>query len=79
MLGTPACVLFSDDRLLSVRQMAELAGISERTFWRFIATGVFPPADYRVGRLTRWRVSTFRSWLETQSPRTSPATGAVNV
>lgn len=42
-----------------------LLGISEATFDRWVATGLFPP-PMKLGRLVRWRGRVVRLWLESQ-------------
>lgn len=42
-----------------------LIGIGQRTLWRWIATGVFPKPDIRIGkRIVKWRRETVLAWLD---------------
>ena len=49
--------------LLSVREVAQAFGTSERTIWRWAATGEIP-APMRIGRSVRWRRSTVEAFLD---------------
>ena len=49
------------DALLTYRQVAALAGVSERTIWTAAASGEIPPI--RIGRCVRFRRSAVHEWL----------------
>jgi predicted DNA-binding transcriptional regulator AlpA len=54
--------------LVDVRTAARLIAVGERTLWRWVATGVFPPPDIAVGtKFRRWRRSTVEDWIVRQS------------
>jgi len=47
---------------------ASYVPLAQRTLFRMIATGVFPPADIRIGGKVRfWRRETVEQWIETQA------------
>jgi len=50
---------------LSVKGVAQLLQISERTLWRMVATGEFPsPASVGPsGKLKRWSRATVEAWV----------------
>ena len=51
------------DRLLSARSVCRLIDTTDRTLRRWIAGGVFPPADLKIGTSLRWRVSTVQAFI----------------
>lgn len=53
----------TDERLLSVKKLAEILDMSERQIWRLVAAGQFPKPVY-IGRLARWRWSEIEAHLE---------------
>ena len=56
------------DRLLKIKQVTALTGLSESTIDRRIEDGTFPKA-LRIGpRATRWRESAIREWLDGLKP-----------
>lgn len=66
------------ERLLSTRTVCELLDISDRGLRRWIAKGIFPPPDVRLGSRLRWKESTIRRVIEegTQSVTLPPLTPA---
>ena len=69
-IPTPPTPLAADDvtivgdRLLSTASVMKFLDItSDRTLRAWVATGVVPPPDLRLGRKLRWRASTWSSWL----------------
>ncbi len=46
-------------------EVAERLSISQRTLWRLIKHGRFPPPIRYGRRLVRWRRSDLNAWLET--------------
>ena len=62
-------------QLMTADQVAALLGVSRRTFDRLVATGAFPPADYRKSRkLVRWRPSTVVAAIEAENAAEQLAT-----
>ncbi|NLF58735.1 MAG: helix-turn-helix domain-containing protein [Candidatus Hydrogenedens sp.] len=55
------------DRLLDVRAVALLLGISCRGVWRFRDMGKLP-APVQLGRLIRWRSADISSWIADGAP-----------
>ena len=63
-----------DDRLLGVADLVRMTGLGERTIRRWLTTGGFPAADYRLGgRHLRWRRDTINTWLAEQTVPVRPA------
>ena len=48
--------------MMTVKQVAEALGVSERSVWRWSATGVLP-AGVRIGSVVRWPRRTIEEWL----------------
>jgi len=57
-----------DLRLLTVREVGQLLGISPRTVWRLAAQAEVGLGDFprpiRIGRLRRWRLADLRRFIE---------------
>ena len=51
-----------DDKLLSMRFIADDRGMTPRGVRNQIARGVFPQPDLNIGGLNFWRASTYRAW-----------------
>lgn len=73
--GSTPCRLAHD-----AAEVARLIGVGKRTLYRLVASGHFPRADVRLGRISRWRRSTIENWLSapptgsTGTPARSPIT-----
>lgn len=52
--------------LLSIREVAQLLGVSQRAIWGWAHDGKFP-APLELGRLRRWRRQDIETWLAEQS------------
>ena len=48
--------------LMNVRQVAKALGVSERSVWRWSATGILPPG-IRIGKSVRWSEESIRQWV----------------
>lgn len=48
--------------MLTAREVADALGVSERSVWRWSATGVLPPG-VRIGSLVRWPRRAIEDWL----------------
>ena len=55
------------DPLLSTRTVCRLLDTSDRNLRRLVASGKFPPPDRRLGRSLRWKASTVRGFLESET------------
>jgi len=51
-----------EEMLLNVREVAEMLGVSERSVWRWSATGILPPG-IKIGGCVRWPEETIRRWI----------------
>lgn len=58
--------------LMTTAQIAAAMGVSARQVHIMLSAGKFPRCDLRIGRLARWRVSTFNAWLESQCSKPKP-------
>lgn len=54
-------------RLLSIKDLCVLAGISRRTVYRIRAAGQLP-TPVRIGGRLRWRPEDIERWLGTREP-----------
>jgi excisionase family DNA binding protein len=50
-------------RLLSVREVAELLGLGQRTVYRLADAGELP-SPIRISRLVRWRLSDIETYVQ---------------
>ncbi|MBI1372710.1 MAG: helix-turn-helix domain-containing protein [Phycisphaera sp.] len=57
------------DSMLKLKEVAEFLGIGLSTAKRWKAQGKFPPPDFRVSGIIRWRVGTIERWMEKQEGR----------
>ena len=57
---TPAAP--TDERLLSVGDVAELCRLSARSVWRLADSGRMPP-PLAIGGSRRWKLSELRDWM----------------
>jgi len=55
------------ESLLRVPEAAQLAGVSQRTFWKLISTGR-TPETVRIGRSVRLRASDIDAWIRLGCP-----------
>jgi predicted DNA-binding transcriptional regulator AlpA len=54
--------------LLDIADVATLIAIGERTLWRWISVGAFPPPDISVGaKYRRWKRATVEQWIAAQT------------
>jgi predicted DNA-binding transcriptional regulator AlpA len=51
--------------LLKPATVARMLEIGQRTLWRWVSCGVFPPPDFRQGaKIVRWKPATVAAWVE---------------
>lgn len=55
--------------LLSKYQVAALLSIGMTMFKGMVATGEYPPADVRLGKLARWKVDTHNEWVASRGTK----------
>ena len=48
--------------MLNCREVAKMLGVSERSVWRWSATGVLPPG-VKIGSVVRWPRRAIEDWL----------------
>ena len=48
--------------MMTVKQVAEALGVSERSVWRWSSDGTLPPG-IRIGASVRWPERSIREWL----------------
>lgn len=69
----------SDPTFLAVADLAVRLRVKPATVRTYLARGVLPPPDDRIGRSPRWRLSTIRRWEKGrpgQGARTDLSTGS---
>jgi predicted DNA-binding transcriptional regulator AlpA len=49
--------------LLSIVDLTTILNVGRRTLERMLASGEFPSADLRIGKMPRWRQSTVADWI----------------
>jgi excisionase family DNA binding protein len=54
------------DEILTIREVAELLKINEKTAYKLAAEGKLP--GFRVGGAWRFKRSTINAWIDAQSP-----------
>jgi predicted DNA-binding transcriptional regulator AlpA len=55
------------ERLISADEWAAACGVSKRQFFRWQEQGHVPLPDLSIGQVRRWRLSTMRSWMESNA------------
>jgi predicted DNA-binding transcriptional regulator AlpA len=65
VLALPA----SANALLGKKQLCYALGVGLRKFQEMLATGEFPKADTRLGKLPRWHVKTLNEWIDRRCGR----------
>ena len=58
----------SEERLLSVADVAERIGVHRNTVYNWVKDGVFPQ-PVALGALTRWKLSEVLAWIEARERR----------
>jgi len=53
---------------LSKEQIAHALTISKRYLDQMVSAGEFPPPDFHIGSMRRWRVETYNAWVDKQGP-----------
>ena len=62
--------------LMGPKGVATTLNIGQRTLWRWISIGVFPPPDISIGaKVRRWRRESVLAWIEEQSRRCDVGNG----
>lgn len=62
--------------MLSVKQVAKMTGLGERTVWRRAACGDMPRPIY-LGRLARWSEARLKEWLDAKQREADTAAAAL--
>ena len=55
------------EALMTTEQVAAAMGVTKRQVHLMLSAGKFPSCDLRIGRLARWKVSTFNKWVNSQA------------
>jgi excisionase family DNA binding protein len=66
-----ANVISSDQRLLTIGQLATLLGVSKSCIRKWLASGFLPPPLKLGKRLVRWERDTIADWLAQQRQQPS--------
>lgn len=56
------------DRLLNVRQVAEILSVCTRLVWRDVKLGKLPP-PVKYGNATRWKMSQIQKFIDDLQPK----------
>jgi len=64
-------VISSDQRLLTIDQLATKLGVSKSCIRKWLASGFLPPPLKLGKRLVRWEQSTIAAWLAQQRQQPS--------
>jgi predicted DNA-binding transcriptional regulator AlpA len=57
-----------DLRLIDVRELGRITGLSAATIWRHHEAGLIPPGHH-IGRAVRWRLRDITAWIDAGCPR----------
>jgi prophage regulatory protein len=60
--GAPVVECKCAVELVNAATAAAIAGVSRRSWWRFVADGKAPP-PIRLGGCVRWRVAELNNWI----------------
>ena len=53
-----------EEKLLNIQEVCKLVGLKKSTIYLYIQTNIFP-APKKIGkRLSRWKLSEIRRWME---------------
>ena len=66
MRNEKCCVPVKDKLAWSVREVAAMVGLGERTIWRMVDLGTFPKPRC-FGRRKLWLASEVKAWLASQA------------
>ena len=67
-MGDRQGISVEDKRLLNVKEVAALLGISVRTVWAKSGCGEIP-APLKIGRSTRWSKTALERWIDRQQQK----------
>ena len=57
----------SAETLMTADQIAAALGVTTRQVRLMLSAGKFPPCDVKIGRLSRWKVSSYNDWINDQA------------
>lgn len=63
--------MISEDRFISVKDVARMTGRGVSTIWQSVKDGQFPSPKKISSRCTRWRLSEVQNWMD--SPEEWPS------
>lgn len=61
------CNEFDEVQLITIKKLAAILDIGERTAWRYLSAGKLPK-PIRLGRLVRWDKAVIHSWVDAGTP-----------
>jgi len=74
-LASNGAVQSTEPKLITVRELSGLLGMSKRTIWRLLSAGQVPQ-PVRIGRSTRWRLDEVRRWIDSGCPTANNSTNS---
>jgi len=74
-LASKEALLSTEPKLITVRELSGLLGMSKRTIWRLLSAGQVPQ-PVRIGRSTRWRLDEVRRWIDSGCPTANNSTNS---
>ena len=51
--------------LLSIADLAQILNVSRSAVERMRSSGLLPPPDLNIGKMSRWKAATVRVWIDT--------------
>jgi len=67
----------NEPELMSVKEVAAMLGVSQRTVYRMDDAGQIP-RSIKLASLVRWRTAELREWIEKGCPKCRPNCGNTN-
>ena len=61
-------LMYMDTKLLDVKAVAALLGVSQNSVWKWHASGKLAPVPVKIGHCTRWRSDQVQAWIAAGCP-----------
>ncbi|HAZ4627712.1 TPA: helix-turn-helix domain-containing protein [Escherichia coli] len=69
LMTTPVSLM--DDQMVDMAFITQLAGLTDKWFYKLIRDGAFP-APIKLGRSSRWLKSEVEAWLQARIAQSRP-------